>query len=115
MMDGSVFSTRVAAGGGAALDTVAATAAALAVFPAPSRAIAVTVCDPSDTVAVFQVTAYGTVVSSAATGDPSTKNCTPTTAVLSEASALTITVPLTDAPLVGDVMVTVGAVVSDGA
>src|SRR5438034_201437 len=52
MMDRSVFSTRVAAGGGAALDTMAATGAELAVFPAPSRATAVKVCDPSGTIVV---------------------------------------------------------------
>src|SRR5882724_4480415 len=115
MMDRSVFSTRVAAGGGAALETIAVTMGALAVFPAPSRATAVNVWDPSATVVVFQVTPYGTVVSSAASGDPSRKNRTPTTSMLSEASALTVTVPLTDVPLVGDVMVTVGAVVSGGA
>src|ERR1700704_315070 len=106
MIDRSVFSTRVAAGGGAALETVTLTVAALAVFPAPSRATAVNAWDPSRTVVVFQVTVYGTVVSSAASGDPSTKKRTPTTSMLSEASALTVTVPLTDVPLVGDVMVT---------
>ena len=97
------------------METVTVTAAAFAAFPAPSRALAVNVCDPSGMEVVFHVTVYGTVVSSAASGDPSTKNCTPTTSTLSEASALTVTVPLTDAPLVGDVMVTVGAVVSGGA
>ena len=41
------------------------------VFPAPSRATAVSVCGPSPTVVVFQLTEYGTVLSSAI-GDPST-------------------------------------------
>src|SRR2546428_1943610 len=113
-MDRSVFSTRVAAGGGGVLMTLAVTAGALAGFPAMSRATAVNVCDPSAIVVVSQGTAYGTVVSSAS-GDPSTKNCTSTTSTLSEASALTVTVPLTAAPVVGDVIVTVGGVVSGGA
>src|SRR5882757_9808963 len=113
-MERSVFSTRVAAGGGAALETVTVTGAALAVFPTPSLATAVNVWRPSGTVVVSHVTAYGTVVSSAASGDPSTKNCTPTTSMLSEASALTINVALTSASLVGDVTATVGGVVSVG-
>ena len=61
-----------------------------------------------------QVTAYGTAVSSVASGDPSTKNCTPTTSTLSEASALTINAALTAASAVGDVTATVGGVVSVG-
>ena len=44
---------------------------------------------------------------------PSSWNCTPTTPTLSEALAETVTVPETVAPDVGDVMLTVGAVVSE--
>ena len=64
-------SKRVAAGGGAELETVTAIGADDFVFPAPSRATAVNVCGPSPTVVVFQLTEYGTVLSSAI-GDPST-------------------------------------------
>ena len=53
----------VAAGGVGVAALVTATGAEVAVFPAPSRATAVNVCDPSNTIAVFQVVAYGTVVS----------------------------------------------------
>src|SRR5919201_6397818 len=115
MIERSVSSKRVAAGGGAAFDTVTVVAADVAVFPERSRATAVTVCWPSSTAVVFQLTEYGTVVSSAAMGDPSTKNCTPTTATSSDASALTVAVPLTDAPLAGELIATVGGVVSGGA
>ena len=44
---------------------------------------------------------------------PSSWNCTPATPTLSEALAETVTVPETVAPEVGDVMLTVGAVVSE--
>ena len=43
---------------------------------------------------------------------PSTRNSTPTTPTLSEASAVTLIVPPTVAPDAGDVMATVGGVVS---
>ena len=46
--------------------------------------------------------------------EPSTRNCTPATATLSEAEALTVIVPETVAPDAGDVMLTVGGVVSGG-
>jgi hypothetical protein len=51
-------------------------------------------------------------VSSAPRADPSTKNWTPATPTLSEAEALTVVVPETVAPDDGEVMLTVGAVVS---
>src|SRR5947209_19444404 len=114
MIDRSVSSTRRAADGGAALDTVTADATDVLVFPDSSRATAVSACDPSATVVVFQLIAYGTAVASA-TGTPSTMNCTPTTATLSDASALTVAVPLTDAPSVGELTFTAGGVVSGGA
>src|SRR5436190_4550891 len=115
MMERLSSSKRVAAGRGAAFDTVTVVAADVARFPAPSRATAVSVWAPSGTAVVSQLTEYGTVVSSGAIGDPSTKNCTPTTATSSAASALTIAVPLIDAPPGGELIATFGAVVSGGA
>ena len=62
-----------------------------------------------------QETEYGAVVSSDPMFAPSTLNCTPATATLSEALAETVTLPDTVAPLAGAVMTTVGAVVSGSA
>ena len=45
-------------------------------------------------------------------GDPSTKNCTLATATLSEASAVTVTVPGGSGPLAGAIIVTIGGVIS---
>jgi hypothetical protein len=45
---------------------------------------------------------------------PSTRNFTPTTPTLSDASAVRVTVPDTVEPAAGDVTETVGAVVSAG-
>src|SRR5688572_2632644 len=73
--------------------TVTATAADVVVFPAPSRACAVTLCDPLLAVAVFHVAWYGAVVSSAPTWMPSTRNRTPATATSSDASAVTVIDP----------------------
>ena len=53
------------------------------------------------------------MVSSAPRLAPSSWNCTPTTPTLSEAVAETVTVPETVAPELGDVTLTVGAVVSE--
>ena len=58
----------------------------------------------------LQIDRIGTLTSAT----PSTKNCTPVTPTLSEAPAVTGVVPDTLAPPVGDVMPTVGAVVSGG-
>src|SRR5579872_858663 len=115
MIERSVSSKRVAAGGGAALDTVTVVGAETAVLPEPSRAMAVSVCEPSGTVVVSQLITYGTAVSSLPIGEPSTKNCTPTTSTLSDASALTIAMPFTDAPAAGELISTAGGVVSGGA
>ena len=52
------------------------------------------------------------MVSSAPSAVPSTLNCTPVTPTLSEALALTVTVPDTVAPAAGAVRLTVGALVS---
>src|SRR5579862_8493922 len=55
---------------------------------------------------------YGLEVSSLPRLALFSSNCTPATPTLSAALALTVTVPLTEAPLAGAVMDTVGAVVS---
>src|SRR5205807_2249614 len=97
---------------GGVLSTVTLTAAEVTVLPAASRAVAVNVCDPSATPAVFHATAYGADVFSAPSGAPSTKNCTPATPMLSAALALTVIVPLTAVPADGAVMAAVGGVLS---
>src|SRR6266849_72305 len=115
-MEASVSSKRfTAAGGGAALDTVTVTGAEVARLPAASRATAVSACDPFATLVVSQGTEYGAVVSSAPSAALSTKNCTPATPTLSEALAVTVVVPETGVPDPGDVILTVGGVVSAGA
>src|SRR5712671_256441 len=114
MIDRSVSSKRVAVvgAGGAALDTVMATPADVVVLPAPSRALAVSVCDPSATVVVSQLIEYGGTVSSVPICPPSTKNCTPANPTLSVAFAFTGTAPNTVVPAFGVVTVTVGGVPS---
>ena len=82
------------------------------VLPAPSRAIAVSVCGPFEAAVVSHATEYGFVVSSVPKFVPSSRNCTPATAVLSAADAVTFTVCDTVAPLAGAVSETVGGVVS---
>src|SRR5882724_1128295 len=95
-----------------AFDTVTVTADDVVRLPAASRAIAVSVCEPFPTVAVFHDTEYGVDVSSDPRFDPSTRNCTPATPTLSDAVALTVVVPDTVAPFPGELMLTLGAVVS---
>src|SRR6266853_1869126 len=99
---------------GVGLATVTVTGAELVRLPAASRATAVRVCEPLLALAVFQGTEYGALVSSAPTLAPSILNCTPTTPTLSEAPAVTVTVPDTVWPLPGEVMLTLGGVVSGG-
>jgi hypothetical protein len=53
------------------LETITVRAAEVVVFPAASRATAVSVCDPFAAVVVFQVTEYGAEVSSDPSGFPS--------------------------------------------
>src|SRR5207249_7724912 len=88
---------------GGALSTVTLTPAAVAVFPAASRATADKVCEPLLAVVVSQGTEYGAVVSSAPRVAPSSLNCTPTTPTLSVALADTVTGPETGAPFNGEV------------
>src|SRR5258708_38994219 len=116
-MDGSVSSKRVVPGGGGGgvmLATVTVTGAEVVWLPAASRAIAVRVCEPLLAAAVFHETEYGAAVLSAPRLAPSSRNCTPATPTLSEALAVTVTVPDTVWPLLGEVMLTVGGVVSEG-
>src|SRR6266516_110387 len=101
-------------GGVLSLETVTVTALEVVAFPAASRARAVSVWEPLLAVVVFQETEYGAVVSSAPKLAPSSRNWTPATPTLSEALAFTVIVPATVAPDKGDVMLTVGGVVSGG-
>src|SRR5437899_1048375 len=99
-------------GGVVSLKTVTVTAADVVVFPAASRATAVSVCDALVAVLVSHATAYGAAVSSVPRFAPSILNCTPTTPTLSDAVAVIVVVPETVAPLAGAVTLTVGDVVS---
>src|SRR5688572_10754071 len=88
--------------------TVTVTTIEMVWLPAASRARAVRVWLPFVAVAVFQETLYGAEVSSAPRLAPSSRNCTPATPTLSEALAVTVTVPETVAPPAGLVTLTVG-------
>ena len=96
------------------MSTVTVTVVDSVWLPAASRATAVMVCEPSLTEAVFLGIEYGALVSSAPKLTLSILNCTPTTPTLSEALAVKLVVPETVAPETGDVMLTVGGVVSAG-
>src|SRR5439155_327802 len=96
------------------LATVIVTGAEVMRLPAASRAATVRVCEPLVAVVVFQETAKGAAVSSVPSAAPSSKNCTPATPTLSAALAVTVSVPETVAPLAGELMLTVGGVVSGG-
>jgi hypothetical protein len=109
-----VFSKRVAAGGRAVWSTVTVTAADVAVLPAASRARAVSVCAPFTVAVVSQLIEYGGVMSSAPSGAPSRKNCTPAIPPSSDAVAVAPTVPKTVDPPVGEVIEAVGGVISGG-
>src|SRR5438034_5281089 len=100
--------------GGGPFETLTVTGAEVVRLPAASRATAVKVCEPLTTAVVLKEAEYGAAVSSAAIGAPSAKNCTPATPTLSEAFAATVIVPETVAPLAGELMLTVGGVVSGG-
>jgi hypothetical protein len=100
-------------GGVVSLATVTVAAAEVARLPAASRATAVRVWAPLVAVVVFQGTAYGEVVSSAPRAAPSSMNCTPATATLSAAVAVTVIVPATVEPDAGEVRAIVGGVVSE--
>src|SRR4051812_44814953 len=97
------------------LATVTLTVADVFLLAAASRATAVSECAPFAAFVVSHATAYGDAVSSVPRATPSTKKFTPATPTLSDAFAVTCTVPLTVAPATGAVMATDGAVVSDAA
>ncbi len=90
--------------------TLTVTGADVVRLPAASRARAVSVCAPFETVRVSQASPYGASKSSAPLATPSTKNCTPTTPTLSLASAMTLTMSPTWALRAGDVIETDGGV-----
>src|SRR5439155_1667852 len=77
--------------------------AAVAVWPAASRATALTLCAPGTTSAVSHAIEYGAAATSAPRFVPSSLNCTPTTPTLSVAVADTVTVPETLAAGAGPV------------
>src|SRR5438128_6545303 len=106
--DGAVMETA----GGVVSATVTLTEAVVAILPAASRATAVRMCAPAEASAVFQLVAYGAVVTSAPRLAPSSMNCAPTTPTLSVALAEIVTVPATVAPLAGAVKETAGGVLS---
>ena len=83
-------------------------------LPAVSNARAVSVWAPFATVRVSHARAYGAVASWTPTSVPSTRNCTPATPTLSLALAMTFTMSDTCALLAGDVIATVGGVMSPG-
>src|SRR2546422_8568871 len=99
---------------GAALETVTVTSVATIVLPAVSVARAEIVWFPFTMAAVFQITEYDgpAPVTSAPSGVPSTKNCTPAMARLSVAVAVTVTDPDTVVAAAGAVMPTTGRVLS---
>src|SRR5206468_2963037 len=70
---------------GALLSTITVTVVAVVVFPAPSRATAVSEWFAFVAPVVFHTMLYGAVVTSVPSGAPSSVNCTPTTPTLSEA------------------------------
>src|SRR6266850_1990339 len=95
------------------LATVTATADDTVWLPTPSRARAVRLCDPFAALKVFQGAANGAVVTSVPRGAPSRKNWTPaTTPELSDASAVTLTVPVRVAAGAGALIATDGGVTS---
>jgi len=113
LTDGSVSSYRLIADGGTgALETVMVTGDEVVWLPAASRAMAVSVCEPLLAVVVSQEIEYGAFASSAPLLTPSNRNWTPATPRLSDAVAVTVIVPETVAPEAGDVMLTVGGLVS---
>ena len=94
------------------LKTVTVTGAEVVVFPALSRATAVSVCVPFADFVVSQVALYGAAVLSAPSGWPSRRSCTPATPTLSLALAVTVTDVATVCPGAGLLIATVGGLVS---
>src|SRR5215207_11563486 len=87
--------TRPVGPGTTVFETVSATGAEVVELFDGSRATAVSVWPPFDAVVVVHETEYGADVSSPPRFAPSSLNCTPATASLSPAVAVTLTVPET--------------------
>src|SRR5262245_52105045 len=88
------------------------TASDVDLFPAASRATAVSWCVPFAAPIVFHGIEYGAVVSSVPRGLPSNLNCTPTTPTASDASAAMVNDPTTVALSAGAVSEATGGTVS---
>jgi len=84
-------------------DTVTLTEELAVKLPSISRATAASACVPSVEVVVFHENEYGEVATSVPTFTPSNWNCTPAIPALLDADAVTLMVPETVAPAVGDV------------
>jgi len=97
-------------GGATEFDTVNVTAALVVVRLLEFVAMAVTLCEPSPTDLLSQLTLYGLVVSGKPALVPSILNWTDLTAWVSDAFAARVAVLLTVLPAVGAVRETVGAV-----
>jgi hypothetical protein len=95
-----------------AFDTVTVIVDEVVLFPAASRATALSVCDPFATPKVFQLIEYGLDVTSDCKLAPSSLNCTPATATSSVALAEIVVVPEIVTPVAGAVIETAGEVVS---
>ena len=76
-----------------------------------SRAIALIVCSPLLYGKVFHCNVYG-LVNSAPYTEPSIQNLTPATAILSDAAADNVTLPVTLALFAGESITTVGGALS---
>src|SRR6186997_3404604 len=83
-----------------------------AVRPTASRARAASVCAPGATVLESQLIVYGSDVTSAPSGAPSSRNWTPATLLSSDAFAARTTLEPDTGPAAGAVIDTVGAVMS---
>jgi len=97
---------------GVVLSTFTVSAALVVELPAPSVAVAVRTWLPLERGIVFREYAYGALASADPVFAPSTLNCTLATATLSVAVAVTFTIPDKVALAIGELIATVGAIVS---
>src|SRR5207302_9018603 len=106
----------VAAGGGATttLLTDTVTPGDVARLPAPSRAMAVSVCTPSAVAVVSQRIEEGAAIISTPRFTPSSCTCTPAIPLASVAFADTVTLPEAVDPSAGATIATTGGVASAG-
>jgi hypothetical protein len=94
------------------LSTLTVTLALVVELPAASAATALIVWLPLESVVEFSTYANGAAVRLAPAFVPSTRNWTLVTATSSEAAAVTLTLPESLAPAAGEVIATLGGVVS---